>query len=462
LHTRSTAEKQTTRQLLLEILLRNNLTVEQIILCAKALYQSSLPETEEQQQGLQSLVNFLQSPNLSFDAIIQMAQEIGTTSLFWQFRKTQQYYQIIHQFLDNFQQEHLQNEQRLEAIIVMHSNSFTFFPNESEKTSQLIIDFLERANLSTELKIKAVKGYYNGPSTSYSANTWMSEKLLELVQQHDISIEQSKEIAQLLIRHFSRLKTKEVFIDKITKLIQQPDLSIEQFIRLALALYIGSSPDSLERQQAIAKLIELLHQNNLSVEQYIDAAQILYQRSPEKSPEELLATTKLVELLNQNGLSIEQHIHVSQALYQSSPYKSPEEHLATQKLVTLLELPDLPDEQRILVVQTLYRCSDFESPERLQAAQELQQQVLNQDHSFDQRIQSALVPITEQDTNYADRAQAINIVFTLADIETAISQIKKQWTSVDRDNIVPTIDIPHLIDLVNDERIPIEIRDEMC
>jgi hypothetical protein len=295
---------------------------------------------------------------------------------------------------------------------------------------------------------------------------FINEEILKIISMPDITVEQFSAISELFTRYrriFEIFKKVNISLfKKLENLIQQTNFSIRQQLLIADMLYICSSPDSLEQQRAITNLVELAERTDLSIEQSISAAQTLYRRLPAKSIERQQATTKLVELVERTDLSIEQSISSAQTLYRSCPNKSPEEQIATQKLVTLLELPGLPKEQRILADQALYRCSRFGSSERLRATQELQQQVLNQDRLLDQRMQSAFVPITERDTNYADRAQAINIIFTLADIETATSQIKKQWISVVKDNIVPAIDIPHLIDLVNDERIPIEIRDEMC
>ncbi len=429
LYTRSlyqSPEEQQAIQKLLEVMQRGDLTIEDNIKAAEALYRSSPQESQGQRQAMQSLSEFMLHSNLPSETVIQVAQELRKVPIFrsLHFPKSQQYQQILLKLREMTLQEHLSIDQRIEVITSFYIYS-TFSWYYSLEAHELLIKLLESINKSVDYTIKIIQAYNELGYFARQELDAMVEKVLELVQLSDISLEQSMEAAQLLSQLLSRppfMGEKQLVIEKLVNLMQCSSLSIEQNIRIAQALYISSPIQSKKRQLATEKLAELVKRMDLTAEQSIDAAQ---------------------------------------ALYNSSLDESQEQQQATQKLVKLVECTDLSIEQHIRAVQALYRSSRLRSPERQQAAQKLWQLTSDQDLCLDQRLQSALVPLTVQDANYADRVQSLRIAFSLTDEEVVIRQIKKRWRSIGGNSKAQAADIPYLVNLVKDERLPIEVRDEV-
>jgi NACHT domain len=426
-------EEQDTRKKLIEAMQSGHLTTGQTSHVLSTLYQFGSSEDQEQQKALQNLIEFILCPKISFDTFMRISQiyskdflskllsqfQRSRSQSLVQFQRSQQYHLLILKLNNVAISTDLSIEQTIEAIKSFYLNCC--FPSyEWWISCHMIMDFLRRTDISIEHRIKMIQVFFKARTLYTAEMDQMTEMFLELLLYPDISLDQSMEIAEFLSTR-TRI-TNTYLIDRMVNLVQEMKLPTEIIINFSQAIYAIKDASKQHKEQATRKLMELVDCVDLSIEQRIDAAYALYQSSLDESQEQQKATQKLVTLVGSADLSLEQHVQAIHALYCSC-------HLG--------------------------------SLERQQTIQQLWQQTQDLQLSLDQRLKSALVPLAVQDANYIDRVQAIQIVFTLTDREIAALQIKKRWHTVDSNNKAQATDIPSLLSLINDERLPIEIRDEV-
>jgi hypothetical protein len=135
---------------------------------------------------------------------------------------------------------------------------------------------------------------------------------------------------------------------------------------------------------------------------------------------------------------------------------------ALSTLARLLQQPELGSEQQIEIAQNLYEASMSRSENRKQAVQVLWKQAQDNTLSPELRLEAATTPLMVRDTNYTDRIQAIRIILTLKQGEDARAHVEYSWQPMlVNGNRVESNDIPAMIELLQQELLPVVVRDEM-
>jgi hypothetical protein len=222
----------------------------------------------------------------------------------------------------------------------------------------------------------------------------------------------------------------------------------------------------------------------------LEAAFILYESSPGGSEERREGARLLLARGQREDVSVEQLVQMAQVIYKFSPRSSEERREEVRQLLLLPRsqredvaelLPNLGQradvsvEQLIQVAQTIYENGLKDSDERQFALHVIQQVVQNQSASVEQRLREALVPLKVRQNNFTDRAFAVRMIRTLMQREEVENLLAQNWepmpfgeerrntrteqTTPNHDAFIPVI--PSIVDLVKQDVLPVEARDEM-
>jgi len=147
--------------------------------------------------------------------------------------------------------------------------------------------------------------------------------------------------------------------------------------------------------------------------------------------------------------------------HRASNPKAQDVQQALQEFSKLVQQSDLTPEEKVQVAQMLYQNSLFKSEERQRAVRMLAQLAEDDNLSKDQQLQVATIPFTVAGANYTDRLKAVRTVLLLVQREEAKQHFVKYWQPVGLLNNPELSDIPHIVELAQEEILPTEARDEM-
>ena len=279
-----------------------------------------------------------------------------------------------------------------------------------------------------------------------------------MLQQADITVNQLVEVVQVLYRGNYGLQRRWM-VQKLKSSIQDVNLVFEQRMNIAYSLYKGITLKSF-RRWIIQWLMDKMDEFTQTVEQRVEVVRMLHLCNLDDLSEKQQLIQELGAMLRRTDLTVEQRLKVAQTLYlygSDDLDDSQERRQVTLLLVELLKHTTLTIEQQVLVAQSLYLCSIYKSEERQMVMQRFVEFLKNQELAKDLRFQIALLPLTVEDANHADRVWSIQAILALADKEFARIHIKKCWAFVDDEAQVS--DIPFIAELAKEEILSTEIRD---
>ncbi|MBV9259012.1 MAG: hypothetical protein JO215_13445, partial [Ktedonobacteraceae bacterium] len=427
------------------------------IQAAQALYECYPNGSAEQLQAVQTMLDVAAHHHLSFEQTIQtMRPFLQQPSI-----SDENVRLISHTLLQRVQQLDMTLEQARLLVDTLSYSAMKGALNDWESAADKLLALLENSSISFEELVASTFVLYQFPVQS-ERRLKAARHLLDSTNRPDISVEEIVEIGEALSwNDHDEADERQRVIALLTNALQRPELSFEQRLQLLETLY-GSSPDgSSEQQQVIQQLLQLAQQTT-SFEEKMQAAEVLYRCSPLNSQENQQSIDTLLALAQAPDLKIEETVAVFQLLDDYDLTATPEGLEALSTLARLLQKPDLSQQQQLEVARGLYDASLPRSENRQQAAQILWKQAQENTLPLEQRLQAATPPLTVRDANYPDRAQAIRIILTLQQREDARAHLEHYWqpVSVSNNRAEPS-DIPALIELVQQELLPLEVRDEI-
>ena len=208
--------------------------------------------------------------------------------------------------------------------------------------------------------------------------------------------------------------------------------------------------------------MKLAQRSDLSIKQMIQVAQALYQSSVENSRERKQGIEMLLRLTQHQDLSIEDVGQIARILYQSSPSGSEYERQTIQMLSYLMQHTDLSPRGAVQSIQVLAQSNTDGSDIQQQMTHVFWQLAQNQNLSVEQKLQATTFLLSEMNATYAGRAQAVRVVVALVQGVKVRQYFNANWQPMSsRSNEANMSDIPFLVELVKQELLPTEVRDEM-
>ena len=456
--TSSGSEAQIQAQQVLTALIQEpGSSVGSAIQAAQALYECYPDGSEEQLQTMQMMLDAATLHQLSFEQTILMMR----TFLQHPSISDENVRLISHTLLQRVQQPDMTLEQARLLVDALSYSAMKGSLNDWESAADKLLAILRRSDISFEELVAGTYILYQFPIKS-ERRLQAAQHLLDSANRPDISVEDIGDIGEALSwNDHDEADERQRIITLLTNALQHPELSFEQTLRLLETLY-GSSPDgSSEQQQAIQQLLQVVRQTK-SFEEMMMAAEVLYRCSPPNSLPNQQAIDALLALAQSPDLKVEEAVEIFQLLYDYDLTATGEGQEALSTLVRLLQKPDLSQEQQIEIAQDLYEASLPRSENRQQAGQILLKQAQDDTLLPELRLEAAITPLIVRDANYPDRAQAIRVILTLRQGEDARAYLEQYWQPVSvSSNRVEPADIPALIELLQQELLPVEVRDEL-
>ena len=467
-HKLETAEQRLATQKLIELLRRPDLTLEQSVEVARALYFSSPDNSDERQLATQKLIELLRRSDLTLEQSVKVAQALYFSSPY----QSDERQMAIQKLIELLRRPDLTLEQSVEVARPLYFSSLNN-SEEEQLVTQKLIELLRRPDLTLEQSVEVARAFnFNSPDNS-DERQLVTQKLIELLRQPDLTLEQSVEVARALCQNslFQSDEQRQA-IQKLTELAQRPDLTLEQIVQVVQALHQDVLPQLEEAQLAIQRLAELVRQSDLTFEQSmqvaqafcgpphlfihrVDEARFVIQRvidlvqraslTTEQNQQmaqvlsryinqhfenEQWVTQRLAELAQRPDLAPEQNMQAALALYRCSRNNSEEEQLATQKLTELLRRPDLTFEQSVKVAQALYKSSTNSSEEEQLATQKLTELLQRPDLTFEQSVQVSQAFYRCSPLNSEEQRQAAQRLWQLAQKQELPFDLRLQVATV--------------------------------
>ena len=413
------AEQLNAVQMMLEIATKHNLSLEQTIQVIRAFLRRPSTTPESAQLASKMLLDRLHPPDITF-------------------------------------------EQARLVVDALSYSATTGALNAWESAADKLLEVMSPTTVSFVQLLEGTYTLYQVPVQS-KRRLQAAQRLLDAASQPGISVEEIIETGEALSwNDHDEANERQRVITLLSNTLQRPDLNFEQIVWLTETLY-GSSPDgSREQLQATQKFLQLAQQTDLTFEEKIQAAEALYRCSPLNSKENQLAVNILLAMAKEPALKVTDAIQVFQILYDYDLTASKEGQQALQALARLAQHPDLSAEQKIQIAQDLYETSPLHSDSRQQGIKILWQQAQDETLPAEQRLEAATIPLTVGDSSYPDRAQAVRSILTLKQGEDARTYIEKYWQPVSSSsNKTEPSDIPAMIELIQQDLLPTEARDEM-
>ncbi len=413
------AEQLNAVQMMLEIATKHNLSLEQTIQVIRAFLRRPSTTPESAQLASKMLLDRLHPPDITF-------------------------------------------EQARLVVDALSYSATTGALNAWESAADKLLEVISPTTMPFAQLLEGTYTLYQVPVQS-KRRLQAAQRLLDAASQPGISVEEIIETGEALSwNDHDEADERQRVITLLSNTLQRPDLNFEQIVWLTETLY-GSSPDgSREQLQATQKFLQLAQQANLTFEEKIQAAEALYRCSPLNSKENQQAVNILLTMAKEPALKVTDAIQIFQILYDYDLTASKEGQQALQALARLAQHPDLSAEQKIQIAQDLYETSPLHSDSRQQAIKILWQQAQDKTLPAEQRLEAATIPLTVGDSSYPDRAQAVRSILTLKHGEDARTYIEKYWQPVSSSsNKTEPSDIPAMIELIQQDLLPTEARDEM-
>jgi NACHT domain len=168
-----------------------------------------------------------------------------------------------------------------------------------------------------------------------------------------------------------------------------------------------------------------------------------------------LAREELIALATQIVENTSRSIHAIEILYKQSIEES-EKQQVRQIFLNMVHEPDLSLEQIIQISEVLYENSPHASQE---AVQDLWSYIQDQNSILKQRLRALAVLILASWVSYIDKAQAVEIIYNQLPKEEAKLFLAEYWQSSYVSAELSTI--PYIVELVKQELLPSEVRDNL-
>src|SRR6266487_3315943 len=425
---------------------------------AQTLYECYPAGSAEQLNAVQMMLEIATKHNLSLEQTIQVIRAFlrrpSTTPA--------SAHLASKMLLDRLPPPDITFEQARLVVDALSYSATTGALNAWESAADKLLEVISPTTMPFAQLLEGTYTLYQVPVQS-KRRLQAAQRLLDAASQPGISVEEIIETGEALSwNDHDEADERQRVITLLSNTLQRPDLNFEQIVWLTETLY-GSSPDgSREQLQATQKFLQLAQQANLTFEEKIQAAEALYRCSPLNSKENQQAVNILLTMAKEPALKVTDAIQIFQILYDYDLTASKEGQQALQALARLAQHPDLSAEQKIQIAQDLYETSPLHSDSRQQAIKILWQQAQDKTLPAEQRLEAATIPLTVGDSSYPDRAQAVRSILTLKQGEDARTYIEKYWQPVSSSsNKTEPSDIPARIELIQQDLLPTEARDEM-
>jgi uncharacterized protein YerC/energy-coupling factor transporter ATP-binding protein EcfA2 len=372
-------EERQAMQRLLQLIPNSELPIEQTIEVGEALYQ--LYESEER-QATQRLLELLRHPSLSIEEIVQVAQALYTCSPYGSEEK-----RLATQRLLQLTNTNLSLKQTVQVAQALCTCT-PYGSLEQRQAIQKLLQLIQNSELPIKQTIEVARTLYQ--NSSYWSRSYEQQQaiqsLLQLVQNPNISVEQIVELVQTLNSCSANSEERHLATQRLLQVLQNPNLSVEQIVAIVKAIYTYGSTRLEDDRLVAQRLLQLAQQSLFSVEQVLRLYQYLF----EWSKEQRSVAQSLLQMIQNPNLSVDQAEQVEQTLHEYRPYRPQKWRQAIQRLWDLAQRVDLSIEQMIQVALALYVFSSRKSENRQQAIQRLLNLAQRADLSIEQMIQVAL------------------------------------------------------------------------
>ena len=359
------------------------------------------------------------------------------------------------------------------AAVALYTSS-PIGSGERQQSILILLGLVQDPNLSIEQVIDIAKSLYESGSSVLEERQQAILILLDLAQRPNLESSQTIDVAEVLnkwepsLSEKQKQQARDLLLPRLQRDItemKQATILLEQPIAEEVFRKAEETIQEFTRakQEYIQKLLHRTQDPDLSIEQAIDVAERINREAfQDQRPDvQQQATQMLLRFMQDPNLSVEQAIHLTKNLYQISSREPEGRQQATQMLLRFMQDPNLSVEQAIHLAESLYQISSRESEGRQQATQMLFYLVNDQRLTLDQRLQVATVPITcHGHVSYQDGAQSVRMVRDMLLGEEARHYLEERWRSVMFDK-PETADIPYLVELIKQELLPTEARNEM-
>jgi hypothetical protein len=449
--------KAPAQQLLTELVQQPESSAWSAIQAAQALYECYPNGSSEQFQAVQMMLDAIVRHQLSFEQTVQIMR----TFLQRPFIPDEIVRLISHTLLESIQQPDVTLEQARLLVDALSYSATTGAFNDWESAADKLLAILQSDTIPFEQLVACTYILYQVLVQS-DRRLQAAQHLLDNAHRSSLSIEEIVEIGEALSwNNHDEADERQRIIALLTNTLLRPELSFEQTLRLLETLY-GSSPNgSSEQQQTTQQILQLTQQTNLSFTEKLQAVEVLYTCSPLNSQENQQAVEMLLAIAQAPDLKIEEAIKSFQLLYDRDLTASTEGQEALQVLAQLLQKPEHSQQQQIQIAQDLYEASLPRSANRELAIQTLWKQAQDDTLAPEIRLKAATTPLTVGDANYPDRAQAIRVILTLKLGEEARIYLKQYWQPILTNNRAEPSDVPALIELIQQDIVPLDARDEI-
>jgi hypothetical protein len=387
-------------QLLLQLAQRPDLSIADATEAADALYNLSPDASLEKQQAIQLLLDLSQRRDIPFGDAVQAAFVLHGNSP----EGSEEHRQAAEMLLEQAHWADITFEQTVEAAIAL--NNISRSESYRLQAAQVIFEIAKRSDLTMQQRIEFIRNYYGYQPEEH--RLMRRHILLELAQQPGISVEQAIEVVPYLnLPDFSELEEARSLITACWELAHRLELSIEQTTAILGDLLFYYPPQSPELRQIVQTFIELAQHPDLTFEQ---AIQINY-------------------------------------IFNRKPLRS-KQYLAFQLLFALAQRPELTTDEAEKLAQALY-----------QRSQPGARAIRNM--PFDQFLLHSVTAILKSTAaQYWEKEQAVNMLMQMVSKEVARSYLKLCWKPSKSDKTDP-LDPLALVELVQEELLPLEVRDEI-
>ncbi|GAC1615477.1 MAG: hypothetical protein NVS4B7_08020 [Ktedonobacteraceae bacterium] len=277
--------------------------------------------------------------------------------------------------------------------------------------------------------------------------------LVDLAQQPNFSFEQLLLAAHTLYENREcRVEAQQEAVQMLLTLLQRPDLTFESKINAVWTAYDSKVNRKEVRQQAVPLLLQLAQAANLTVEQSIAVAQALYKCGLGRQR----AREMMLELAQSSALTFEQVWQINSAF--SWRNMRSKRQVAIQMLLELAQRNHLSTAEAEKIAQALYAYCQSKSADGQQV-----QRLQRQDIPFGQFLLYMATAILEadEDVGYWEKLQAVNMVMELVQGELVTQQYLKMCWKPLRKDTVDEWEVTGLVELIEKERLPIEVRDAL-
>jgi len=276
-----TEAQQQVKHMLSNFTQGSNLSFEQRVKVAQALYLINPEESGERRQALQQLLLLLQTPDLTLEQIVYAARTL-----------TQTHVEAL--YLDPIPLPHpIINIKPEPALSFEQSIDIA---QQQQDFHQLLI-LLQKPDLTLEQVVYAARTLTQAYERVQHQDLKQFPRDANYAQRHDSSFEQFAQVPQITYKHVTVELEWPQTIQISSTFATPPNLPFEHAVWIAELLYRSSLDGSEEQRQMIQMLLSLAQWSNAPIEQAIQAAQVLYEYSTIESEEWQQAARTLLNLV---------------------------------------------------------------------------------------------------------------------------------------------------------------------